>query len=94
VCAIFWAHFDNKTKIQFKSYKEFLQKKCTKIARISMVIFLKSHYLEEGFYRFDKTWLLFYLTYRDIEKAFKKSETALNYINHKRTNLLRLFIRQ
>jgi hypothetical protein len=56
------------------------------------VIFLKSPYLDKGFYRFDKTWLLFY--HIDIEKAFKTSETALNYINHKRTNLLRLFITQ
>jgi hypothetical protein len=70
--------------------KNFCEKKCTK----TKVIFLKSSPLDEGFYRFDKTWLLFYLPYIHIEKAFVKSETALNYKNHKRTNLLRLFTKE
>jgi hypothetical protein len=36
----------------------------------------------------------FSISHIDIEKAFIKSETALDYKNHKQTDLLRLFTKE
>lgn len=56
--------FTTESKSSSSHTKKFCEKNAPKSVRISIVVFLKSPYFDEGFYRFDKTWLLFYKTYR------------------------------